>query len=80
MSADVLPETFKKLREEKGLSQAKMAEIFGLSLSMVQKYEGGTSIPSYDVLIAMSEYFNVEFRIRHTEKHPLHLSKGANPR
>lgn len=31
----------KRLREAKGLSQSKLAEISGVSLPMIQKYEGG---------------------------------------
>lgn len=74
MTADVLPEDFKKLRENAGLSQRKMAEKLGVSLSMVQKYEQGDNIPSYEVLLRMAQIFGIEIRIRPDCAHPLFAS------
>jgi len=71
MTADVMPEDFKKLRENAGLSQKKMAEKLGVSLSMVQKYEQGDNIPSYEVLLRMAQIFGIEIRIRPDCAHPL---------
>lgn len=74
MTADVLPEDFKKLRENANLSQKKMAEKLGVSLSMVQKYEQGDNIPSYEVLLRMAQIFGIEIRIRPDCAHPLFAS------
>ncbi len=74
MTADVLPEDFKKLRENANLSQRKMAEKLGVSLSMVQKYEQGDNIPSYEVLLRMAQIFGIEIRIRPDCAHPLFAS------
>ncbi len=76
MTADVLPEDFKKLRENANLSQRKMAEKLGVSLSMVQKYEQGDNIPSYEVLLRMAQIFGIEIRIRPDCAHPLFASQA----
>lgn len=41
-------ERLKKLREEKGLTQARLSELAGISSRMIQKYECGTSRPRFD--------------------------------
>jgi len=76
MTADVLPEDFKKLRENAGLSQKKMAEKLGVSLSMFQKYEQGDNIPSYEVLLRMAQIFGIEIRIRPDCAHPLFAAQA----
>ena len=49
----------KLLREKKDLSQAKMAKELGISQPVVAKYEQGIIYPSYPILIAYADYFNV---------------------
>lgn len=41
-------ERLKKIREEKGLTQAQLSELAGISSRMIQKYECGTSRPRFD--------------------------------
>ena len=41
-------ERLKHFRESKGLTQAQLAELSGISTRMIQKYEGGVSRPRYD--------------------------------
>lgn len=38
-------ERLKKLRESKGLTQTRLAQLSGFSTRMIQKYEGGESLP-----------------------------------
>lgn len=50
---------FKKLKQESGLSAAKLGTALGLSQQTVSTLENGTRSPSFEVLIAISDYFNV---------------------
>ncbi len=48
----------KKLREEKGLSQQRLAELFSVSQQSIYKYENELAEPSIDLLIGLAKYFN----------------------
>lgn len=45
---------FEKWRNKHGLNQAQAAKWIGISRRSWQRYEGGESIPSDDVLLAMA--------------------------
>ncbi len=47
----------RKLREEHGLSQQKLAEHFGISQQSVYKYENGLAEPDINMLINMADFF-----------------------
>ena len=49
----------KKLRIEKGLSQEELSNILSLNKSTICCYEKGTRVPSLEVLIKLSDYFEV---------------------
>ena len=49
----------KELRESLGYTQAKMAEEIGFQQATYQRYESGDRMPSYDVLLRISDAFNV---------------------
>jgi len=49
----------RELREEKGISQRKIAPIFGISQSSYGDYELNISEPSLDMLIKIAEFFGV---------------------
>ena len=49
----------KTLRLQKNMTQANLAEILGLTKSVISAYETGLRQPSYDVLIAISRVFKV---------------------
>jgi transcriptional regulator with XRE-family HTH domain len=52
-------ERFKKLREEKGLSQIEIAKIIGIGNSTVSQYESGKRIPDHDTLDKIADFFHV---------------------
>lgn len=49
----------KQVRESKHLSQTDLANMLGVSQQSISKYENGTREAGYDILIKMSEIFNV---------------------
>lgn len=49
----------KELREGLGYTQAKMAEELGCLQTTYQRYESGDRTPSYEVLLRVSDAFNV---------------------
>ena len=55
----MLSEKIYTLRRKSGLSQEQLAEIIGVSRQAISKWEGGSSVPESEKLIAISEYFNV---------------------
>lgn len=52
-------EQLKKMREEKGLTQARLADLSGISSRMIQKYESGNSHPRYDFVEKISKALKV---------------------
>lgn len=49
----------KTLRKTKKITQEQLAEIIGVERSSIAKYESTNTIPSIDVLLKISNYFNV---------------------
>lgn len=54
-----LAEKIKLLRENRGMTQAELARILGLSRSGVNAWEMGLSIPSTQYVVALAKTFNV---------------------
>ena len=52
----------KKLRNEKGLTQEELAEKFNVARRSVSRWETGYNLPDIDILIEMSEFYNVELK------------------
>ena len=52
-------ERIKHLRKKRGLNQSELANILGVSRTMISSYESDMRKPSYDNLIAIVMYFNV---------------------
>ena len=52
----------KKLRNEKKLTQEQLAEKFGVSRRSVSRWEGGYNLPDIDILIEMSDFYEVELK------------------
>lgn len=49
----------KELRKLKGVTQKQLALDIGASERGIQQYELGERKPTYDMLIALADYFNV---------------------
>lgn len=60
----------RELRETIGLSQTKVAEETGCSLSALVKYEGNKIVPSYETLEKLADYFcvPVDYLMGRTDK------------
>ena len=55
-------ETGKKIRElriENGLKQKDLAQAVHIAANTLSQFEAGKANPSYDVLIALADYFEV---------------------
>ena len=49
----------KELREQKKISQVKLAMDLGLNQNSVSRYENGERQADYDTLIRLADYFDV---------------------
>ncbi|WP_195938926.1 helix-turn-helix domain-containing protein [Romboutsia sp. 1001713B170131_170501_G6] len=52
-------ETIKLLRRDKDITQEQLANIVGVSIPAVSKWENGTSYPDITVLPILANYFEV---------------------
>ena len=52
----------KELRKEYGLTQEELAEKLGVTNRTVSRWETGTNIPDVDVLIYLSELYQVDLK------------------
>ena len=52
----------KELRKEKNLTQEQLAEKFNVSRRTVSRWETGNNMPDLDILIEMSDFYEVELR------------------
>ena len=52
----------RELRKEKGLTQELFAEIFYVSNRTVSRWENGNNMPDLDVLIQISDYYEIDLR------------------
>lgn len=49
----------KELRREKGMTQAQLAEMVGVSDRSVSRWESGSNLPNLDILIQLADYYKV---------------------
>lgn len=52
----------KELRKEKKITQEQLAERMGVSRRTVSRWETGSNMPDLDILIELSDYYDVELR------------------
>ena len=52
----------KELRKEKGVTQEQLAEQFQVSSRTVSRWENGNNMPDLDILIEISDYYNLDLR------------------
>ena len=55
----VFSEHLKKLRLSKGITQKQLADSIGASERGIQNYEIGVRKPTYEILLALADYFDV---------------------
>lgn len=55
-------EFLRTLRREKGLTQEQLADKFGVSNRTVSRWETGHNMPDFDVLIELSDFYEVDLR------------------
>ena len=56
---DDLGQKIKKLRINKNITQEVLAKRLGVTKSVISAYENSIRYPSYDILIKLSDIFNV---------------------
>ncbi len=54
-----LGERLNKLRQEQGLTQQELADLFHISNSTISSYETGNRIPDVDFLLKLSKFYNI---------------------
>lgn len=52
----------KELRNEKNLTQEQLSEKLGVSRRTVSRWETGSNMPDFDILIEMADYYDVDLR------------------
>ncbi|SFC36543.1 Transcriptional regulator, contains XRE-family HTH domain [Ruminococcus albus] len=52
----------KQIRNEKGLSQEKLAEVFGVSSRSVSRWENGRTMPDISIMIELADYYGIDIR------------------
>lgn len=50
----------RELRSEKSITQSDLAERLGVSNRSVSRWENGTTMPDFDLLMELAEYYHVE--------------------
>lgn len=50
----------KELRNEKSVTQVELAEVLGVSNRSISRWENGTTMPDFDLLIELAKYYDVE--------------------
>ena len=55
----LLADRIRCLREDKGITQAGLAKIFGITRSSINAWEMGLSVPSTQYIVELAKYFQV---------------------
>lgn len=50
----------RELRNEKGLTQEQLSEVFGVTNRSISRWENGVNMPDFDLVIALAKYFDVD--------------------
>lgn len=60
MNQQKVGQFLKQLRSEKAITQAELAERLGVSNRSVSRWENGTTMPDFDLLMELAEFYEVE--------------------
>ena len=55
----VFAERLKKLRKEKKISQQELAQMVGVDIRQISRYEGGKIVPYAETIVKLANVFNV---------------------
>lgn len=50
----------KELRNEKGLTQEQLSEVFGVTNRSVSRWENGVNMPDFDLVVGLARYLGVD--------------------
>ena len=56
-------EVLKRLRKDKGFTQAELARLTGLKVSAISMYENGNREPNFETLEIFADFFNVDMDV-----------------
>ncbi len=62
MNQEKIGSFLKELRKQKGLTQEQLAEKCNVSNRTVSRWENGNNMPDLDLLIELSDYYEVDLR------------------
>ena len=62
MEQQKIGQLLKELRKEKGLTQAQLAEQFGVSDRSVSRWETGVTLPDLSVLVELADFYEIDIR------------------
>ena len=62
MNLQKMGNLLRELRKEKGLTQEKLAEQFHVTGRTVSRWETGTNLPDIDILVSLSDFYNISLR------------------
>ncbi|NLJ70392.1 MAG: helix-turn-helix domain-containing protein [Clostridiaceae bacterium] len=62
MDLKKIGQLLKELRNEKGLSQEELAEIFHVSRRTVSRWETGRNLPDIVILLEIAEFYDLDLR------------------
>lgn len=60
MNQQKVGQFLRELRSEKNITQSDLAERLGVSNRSVSRWENGTTMPDFDLLMELAEYYQVE--------------------
>ena len=60
---NVLSENIRAFRKERGLTQEQLAEVFGVTVGAVHKWEAGLSTPELSLILEMADFFDTSLDV-----------------
>lgn len=60
MNQQKIGQFLKTLRSQKSITQAELAEVLGVSNRSISRWENGTTMPDFDLVIELAKYYEVE--------------------
>jgi transcriptional regulator with XRE-family HTH domain len=79
----LLGRKIRELRKAKGLNQTQMAEMLGVHLQTISRYERGELVPGPDILSVLAEKFHLDANellgITVDGEAPAYVPKGIDP-